>query len=150
MRETLTNNAHRKDSEPRGNTLRVYLFVLRHAPCELRDVQHGLGMASPSLASYHLSKLIEGGYVKQDAFGKYVSVGDAAPELLAGYSKLGATVVPQSLFFSLLLTILVAFFGIESLSQSSLTPYLVGVAVAAVAALWFETFRLWRKLATWK
>ncbi len=133
-----------------GNTLRVYLHVLKFGPCELKDVQRGLDLASPSLASYHLGKLIEAGYVMQDQYGRYATTKDATAEFLAGYSKLGTSVVPQSFFFSLLFTILVAFFGYESQFNPSFTSYLVVVAVGAVAVLWYETFRLWKRLATWK
>jgi predicted outer membrane lipoprotein len=132
-----------------GNTVRVYLHVLRHGPCELREVQHGLNFSSPSLASYHLRKLMESGYVSQDEFGKYAALSEGTFELLGGYSKLGASVVPQSFFFSLLLTILVAFFGIEALLNPAITPYLLAAALGTVGALWYETVRLWRKLATW-
>ncbi len=132
-----------------GNTVRVYLHLLKHGPCELRDVQHGLGFASASLASYHLRRLMERGYVKQDEFGKYVAQGEGTLELLGGYSKLGPAVVPQAFFFSLLLTVLVAFFGFEALRNPDVTPYLFVVALAAVGVLWYETARLWKRLATW-
>jgi len=136
--------------EVKGNTLRVYLYVLRHGPCELREVQHGLALSSASLAIYHLNKLIEAGYVGQDGSGRYAALKDATSEFLAGYSKVGATIVPRSFFFSLLFTMLVTFFGIEAIHDSGFTPDLLAVSVAAVAALWYETAGLWRRLATWE
>jgi DNA-binding transcriptional ArsR family regulator len=132
--------------EIRGNTLRVYLCLLRHGACELRDVQHEVGLSSPSLASYHLGRLVEAGYVKQDEQGGYVATGKASGEILAGYSKIGAAVVPQLLFFALLFTILAAFFSFEVLTTGNFEAYLVAVTLAAVAALWYETVRLWREL----
>jgi hypothetical protein len=136
--------------EVRGNTLRVYLHVLKHGPCELREVQHGLALSSPSLASYHLNRLIEAGYVTQEGSGKYIALKDATSEFLAGYSKIGATIVPQSFFFSLFFTMLVAFFGFEALYTPAFVMYLVVISSAAVAVLWYETVRLWRRFATWK
>ena len=59
------------NQEIRGNTLKIYLYLLKHGPSELREVQHGLELSSASLASYHLGKLVEAGYVSQDEVGKY-------------------------------------------------------------------------------
>jgi hypothetical protein len=133
--------------EVRGNTLKVYLYLLRHGPSELRDVQHGIGLSSASLASYHLGKLLEAGFAGQDKQGKYFAVKEASDRVLDGYSKIGPTVVPQMFFFALLFTILAAFFSFEALHATGFTPYLVAVCAAMVVVFWYETVRLWRRLA---
>ena len=129
-----------------GNTLRAYLYLLTHGPSELREVQRGLSLSTPSLASYHLGRLVDSGYVKQDEESRYVAVKEASTEILQGYSKVGNALVPQLFFFTVLFTILIAFFSFESLSSSLFTPYLIASSVALVALLWFETVRLWRRL----
>jgi DNA-binding transcriptional ArsR family regulator len=131
----------------RGNTLKVYLYLLKHGPSELRDIQRGLNLSSASLASYHLGKLLEMGFVKQDEYGRYSAVKDASDKILEGYSKVGSAVVPQLFFFSLLFTILVVFFSVEIWSGGGFVPYLIGASFAMLAVFWFETIRLWRKLA---
>ncbi len=133
--------------ELRGNTLRTYLYLLKRGPCELRDVQRGLDLSTPSLASYHLSKLVDARYVKQDENGRYVALGDAVGDVLAGYSKIGTAIVPQLSFFAVLFSILIGYFSFEALHAPSFTPYLLAVSLSAAAALWFETVRLWRRLA---
>jgi hypothetical protein len=135
------------NNEIKGNTLKVYLYILRHGPSELRDVQRGIGLSSPSLASYHLGKLMEAGFASQDEFGKYFALKDTSDKILDGYSKMGTTVVPQMFFFALLFTILAAFFSFMALSTTGFTIYLIGVCDAMVVVFWFETVRLWRKLA---
>jgi hypothetical protein len=132
--------------EVRGNTLKVYLYLLRHGPSELRDVQHGVGLSSASLASYHLGKLSEAGFVTQDEHGRYSAVKEASDKVLEGYSKMGPAIVPQLFFFALLFTILVAFFSFEVLYASGFTVYLVAVCAAMVLVFWYETVRLWRRL----
>jgi hypothetical protein len=134
----------------RGNTLRVYLYLLQHTPADLRDVQHSLGLSTPSLASYHLGKLLEGGYATQNEHGQYLVVRDSTNAILDGYTKLGAAVVPQLAFFAMLFTALVGYFALMSLSYPSFVPFLVGSSVAMVVVLWYETLRVWRRLATWK
>jgi len=134
----------------RGNTLRVYVYVLKHGPSELREVQRALGFSTPSLASYHLSRLLKAGYIKQAEDGKYLAAKDAMPDLLEGYTKIGVALVPQLFFFSVLFSILVAYFSFRALVLPQYTPILVSIAVALVALLWFETIRVWRKLVTWR
>ncbi len=136
-----------ENQDIRGNTLKVYLYLLKHGPSELRDIQRGLHLSSASLASYHLGKLLEMSLAKQDEYGKYSAVKDASDKILEGYSKIGPAVVPQLFFFSLLFTILVVFFSIATWSGFGFVPYLIGVSVAMLVVFWFETIRLWRKLA---
>lgn len=130
----------------KGNTLRVYLHLVRHGPCELREVQRGVGLSTPSLASYHLARLMDSGFAKQDQLGRYVATDVSSTEILEGYSKIGTAVVPQLFFFTVLFTILTVFFSYEAIFSSGYVGYLVVVSVAMVGALWFETARLWRKL----
>jgi hypothetical protein len=136
-----------ENQEIRGNTLKVYLYLLKHGPSELRDIQRALNLSSASLASYHLGKLLETGFAKQDEHGKYSAVKEASDKILDGYSKIGPAVVPQLFFFYLLFTILVVFFSIATWSGLGFVPYLIGVSIAMLAVFWFETIRLWRKLA---
>jgi hypothetical protein len=133
--------------EVRGNALKVYLYLLRHGPSELRDVQRGVGLSSASLASYHLGKLSEAGFVKQDDQGRYLAVKETSDRVLEGYSRMGPAIVPQLFFFALLFTILVAFFSFEALNAAGFTVYLVAVCAAMVLVFWYETVRLWRRLA---
>ena len=131
----------------KGNTLRTYLQVLKHGPCELRDVQHAMDFSTASLASYHLNKLLEAGYVRQDRSNRYVASGEAVGDVLEGYSKVGSTILPQSAFFAVFISILIAYFAYQALEAPSFVPYLVVVAAGAALALWYETFRVWKKLA---
>jgi hypothetical protein len=133
--------------EVRGNALKVYLYLLKHGPSELRDVQHGVGLSSPSLASYHLGKLSDSGFVTQDEHGRYFAVKEMSDKILEGYSKLGPAIVPQLFFFTLLFTILVAFFSFEALYAGGSLVYLVAVCAAMVLVFWYETLRLWRRLS---
>jgi predicted DNA-binding transcriptional regulator len=134
----------------KGNTLRVYLYLLQHSPADLRDVQRSLSLSTPSLASYHLAKLLEGGYATQNEHGQYVVVSESANDILEGYVKLGAAVIPQLAFFAVLFTALVCYFALMSLSHPEFVPLLIVSSVAMVVVLWYETLRVWRRLATWK
>jgi hypothetical protein len=147
----MTNAAGaRSGRELKGNTLRVYLLLLSKGPCELRDVQRALGFSTPSLASYHLNKLIEAGYANQNSAGQYCSTKDVSGEILEGFTRVGGVLVPQLTFFSILFTALIAYFGLMSLSNPGYVRLLVAASVALVAVMWYETVRVWRRLASWK
>lgn len=137
-------------SKVRGNTLRVYLYLLQHSPCELRDVQRELEFSTASLASYHLGRLIEAGYASQNAYGQYEATRDSTREILEGYVRIGPMVAPQLFFFAVLFTVLIGYFSLmASNSEAYLFP-LIASSVALVAVIWYEAVRLWRKLTTWK
>jgi len=129
-----------------GNTLRVYLHLIRNGPCELREVQRGLSLSTPSLASYHLNRLVSAGYVKQDSDGKYLAIKEASTEILEGYTKVGTALVPQLFFFAVLFTILIVFFSYQAINSPEFIIYLVATSLAAVVLLWYEAFKLWRRL----
>jgi len=115
-----------------GNSLRIYLYLVKHGASELREVQRGIGLSTPSLASYHLARLVEGGYATQD--------------ILEGYVKVGTALVPQFTFFSVLFTILIIFFSMMTITSYSYVPYLVVTSIGAAGLMWYESIRLWRKL----
>jgi len=134
----------------KGNTLRVYVYLLKHGLSELREVQRGVGLSTPSLASYHLGRLVEFGYVQQNEHGQYQAIRDASTELLEGYTKVGSVLVPQLLFFSVFFTALVAYFVLASIYSSAYVPFLAASSVGLVAVVWYETVRVWRRLTSWK
>jgi len=134
----------------RGNTLRVYVYLLRSGTSELREVQRALGFSTPSLASYHLGRLVEAGYATQDEHGRYLVVQGATNVLLDGYTKLGGLVVPQLLFLAILFSVVVGFFAYMSLIYTAYVPLLVAASAGMVLAFWYETVRVWRRLASWK
>ena len=134
----------------KGNTLRVYLYLLKSGTSELRDVQKSLGFSTPSLASYHLGKLLEAGVVSQDERGHYMVVWDSTKEILEGYIRVGTVVFPQLFFFSVLFTAVIGFLVVMSLLVPAYVPLLAVASVALVVAFWYETIKVWRRLTTWK
>ena len=139
-----------KMQEIKGNTLRVYLYLLNSGASELRDVQRSLGLTTPSLASYHLGKLVDAGYVTQDAHGRYSVVQDATREILEGYISIGTVVFPRLFFFAVLFTAIIGFLAVMSLLTASYVPLMVAASLALLGAFWYETIKVWRRLTSWK
>jgi DNA-binding transcriptional ArsR family regulator len=54
----------------RGTTLRVYRFIFKAGkPVGISELQEGLGFSSSSVASYHVSKLLEAGLIREQDKG---------------------------------------------------------------------------------
>jgi hypothetical protein len=136
--------------EIKGNTLRTYLYLLKTGSSDLRDVQRSLGFSTPSLASYHLGKLVDAGYASQDEHGRYMIVWDATKDLLDGYIRIGSVVFPQLFFFSVLFSAVIGFLAVMSLLFPAYVPLLAIASVCLVGAFWYETVKVWRKLTSWK
>jgi len=56
----------------KGKTLRVYYYMLLAGRAVgIREVQRKLGFSSPSVAAYHLDKLVELGLAKKEVKGTF-------------------------------------------------------------------------------
>jgi DNA-binding transcriptional ArsR family regulator len=150
----LEDKARRQDdgnriaSTIRGNTVRVYLFVLRNGPCELRDVQHALELSTPSLAFYHLSRLVESGLVTRTEDGRYNVVTDISADLLDGYVKFGRQIIPQLFFLSLIFTAILAYYAYLVWRVPLDTDDIVTIVYSlSIIVLWYETIKTWRRLS---
>lgn len=130
----------------KGNTLRAYLYIVKNGPCEFKDVQRELGLSTSSLASYHLSKLVENTYVAQDEYGRYFSTKDRSTQLLEGYLRINKSLVPQLFLLAVIFSVLVAYFSISITTEPGDQYYLIATAVSAVIVLWFEAVRFWKRL----
>jgi DNA-binding transcriptional ArsR family regulator len=61
-----------KDEEDilKGTTLRVYRLIYRQGrPMGVHDVQRGLELSSPSVAQYHIKKLLGAGLIREEQDG---------------------------------------------------------------------------------
>ena len=130
----------------RGNTVRVYLFVLRNGPCELRDVQRALGLSTPSLAFYHLARLVQAGVVSRVEDGRYVVVSDISADLLDGYIKFGKRLIPQLFFLTLIFTGILGYYTYLIWRMPLDFDDLVTIVYSlSIIVLWYETIKVWRR-----
>jgi len=111
----------------RGTTLRVYRYLFRTGrPASIRDVQRGLGLSSPSVAEYHLRKLLQSGLVREGKEGYEVD-----RMVWQNMIRMRRRVIPfqavYSLFFATALVVMVIVF--RNLTAQG---YLFGLAVIVV------------------
>jgi hypothetical protein len=150
----LTGSVEAKDEEKlaaelKGNTLRVYLYVLKSAGSNVgvREVQRALGFSSPTLAVYHLDKLVESGLLEKK-YGEYKLVREVKVGVLKQFIRVGSVLLPRHLFYASLFTTLLILYavylvGFEQLSLSSIFALIFGAL--GVITSWYETIKAWRQ-----
>jgi hypothetical protein len=127
----------------KGKTLQVYLYMLkRRDPVGVREIQRDLGFSSPSVASYHIEKLVGLEIIGQDEYGRYFVIQKVQIGVLHAFINIGGLNIPRLLFFAAFFTTLLITYII--LDLNNLNIHAIGFAVAGAAAFWFETFRVWR------
>ena len=125
----------------RGTTLEVYRFLLKsNKPVGTRELQRALDLSSPSVATYHLSKLEDAGLLKREGGGFTVS-----KYLLENSVKLSRFLVPRFLFYAVFAF---AALAVElTLMQPAMVTreYAFSIAVTAVLASFctYETVKSW-------
>ena len=136
-------------AELKGNTLRVYLYVLKSAGSNVgvREVQRALGFSSPTLAVYHLDKLVESGLLEKK-LGEYKLVREVRVGVLKQFMRIGSVMLPRHLFYASLFTTLLVLYGVylvgfERVSVSSVFALILGAL--GVITSWYETLKAWRE-----
>ena len=136
------------ESELKGKTLIVYWHLLKSSGSKVgvREVQRKLGFSSPSVAVYHLDKLMSLGLVEKTVTGEYVLISEVKTGLLRFFTRLGRFLVPRYLFYSVWFTTMlisyIIFYG-QSLCVHNTAALIFGLS--ALSILWFETVRVLRE-----
>jgi predicted DNA-binding transcriptional regulator len=132
------------EDQLKGKTLQVYTYMIKKKePVGVREVQRDLGFSSPSVANYHIEKLIELALVSQDEYGRYFVVQKVQVGVLQAFVNIGGLAVPRLSFFAAFFTTLLIAYVV--LNPDDLNVHAIGFALAGTAAFWFETIRTWHK-----
>ena len=122
-----------------GTTRKVFRFVyLQHEPVGVLDVQRGLGLSSPSVAHYHISKLLKAGLLREEGDGYVVE-----KTVFENMIRIRRTILPlQTGYAAFFLTALVVLLTVMRPSVLSTTYVFAAiVVVVAVGASFFEAYR---------
>jgi len=132
-------------SKLKGTTLRVYWNLLRSGkPTTIRHLQRDLSFSSPSVASYHLEKLIDMGLVKK-VRGDYELKKTVSLEAMSSFVRISHLMIPRyifytTFFFTLLIVFIVGY--ASSLSLQGIFALVFGVSGFIITG--YETWRQWR------
>ncbi len=125
-----------------GTTREVFRFVYRQRkPVGIHDIQRGLGLSSPSVAHYHVGKLLKAGLLIEDGEG-YI----ADKTIFENMIRIRKTVLPlRTAYAAFFLTALLALTTVMRPNQLSSTyMFAVVVVLVAFAISSFEAYKVTR------
>ena len=134
------------EADLKGNTLRVYVYALRKRKVGVREVQRALRMSNPSLAQYHLNKLLDLGLVSVDG-GEYSIVDEVKVDVMRNFLRVGTLLVPRFVFYAVFFSVFAVYLTLESLPYFRFVPVLelfCALLVGSSAVYWYEALRAWR------
>jgi len=133
-------------SELKGNTLRVYWYVLNNTDKSIgvREVQRTLKFSSPTLALYHLEKLRDLGLVSKES-GEYRLVKEVKVDVLKVFVRVWRFFVPRFALYAVLFTALTSYLITQVVRLDFYTFFGLLLGGAASAIFWLETWKTWRQ-----
>jgi hypothetical protein len=129
----------RADYVLKGTTLRVYRCLYRAGtPMGIHDVQRALKLSSPSVAEYHIKKLVRAGLARADQNGYTVD-----KIVFENVIRIRRTVIPlQATFVAFFASALVVLLTIlRPASITSTYVFSLIVCTAAVVILLYEALK---------
>ncbi|MCX8170839.1 MAG: hypothetical protein N3E47_02530 [Candidatus Bathyarchaeota archaeon] len=133
------------ESSLKGKTLKVYMYLLERSGSRVgvREVQRQLKFSSPSLAAYHLDKLVSLGLVGKTATGEYFLAQEVKVGVLKFFVKLGRYMVPRFMFYAVWVTSMLITYIIfyeHNWSVHNIIALMFGLIASII--LWAETIKL--------
>jgi len=135
-----------------GKTWDVYLCILTSsAPIGVREIWRALGLSSPSLAQYHVNKLVELKLIENTVDGKYVTNDEERLETLRSFLRLRGMLIPRMVVYAALLSgVLVSYVLFWPWRGDFRDLVTVSVTLFSIAAFLFEAVKQYRGLSAWK
>jgi len=121
----------------KGKALKVYRFMLKQKnPVGIREVQRALTLSSPSLATYHLSKLEKAGLVKQEQEGYVID-----KVVLHNLIRFRRMLIPKHFFYFVLFTasLMLQLTMFRAEVMTSFYIFTLGINIIAAALFLYET-----------
>ncbi len=144
MGDAEQNRLREIEAQLKGKSLHVYWYLLKSGnPVGVREVQRGLGISSPSVASHHLEKLKELKLVDKDAYGRYYLVEKVEVGVLQLFTKVGRFMLPRYSFYAAFFTTLLILY--LALSIKSIDVFALAFLLTGGVIFWYETVRIWRR-----
>ena len=132
-----------------GTTWDVYLCILTSSqPLGVREIWRSLRLSSPSLAQYHVNKLLEGEYIKTTRYGKY-EVNDALQlEALKTFVLFKGRLIPHLVVYGAIIAgLFLSYLVIYPLRWDFRDLTVIAVCTISLLAFLFEAYNQYRSLA---
>lgn len=120
-------------------TFRVYIFLLKAGEASVRDVFHGCGLSSPSLALHHMEKLEGLKLAYKDENGVYHVIARSFG-ILRFFHRTGKWLLPRSFYYAVMyaaLALACAFLLSSGMREVGLIFSVVGFSISLVDTVLF-------------
>ncbi len=123
-----------------ATTWNVYLYILTsRGPVGVRDVWRELKLSSPSLAQYHVNRLLELHMITQTREGKYVASEEKRIEALRSFVLIYGKLIPRLVFYGALIAGILVFYLIAwPIEWNFRDLTVIAIAVISMFAFFFE------------
>jgi hypothetical protein len=135
-----------------GRTWDVYLCILTsNGPVGVREIWRALGLSSPSLAQYHVNKLIDLNLIETDFDGKYRINDRESIEALRSFLMLRGMLIPRlTVYAALLMGLMVSYVSYWPWRGDFRDLTVLFIALFSAGAFLFEAVKQYRGLAFMK
>jgi hypothetical protein len=135
-----------------GKTWDVYLCILTSgAPIGVREIWRSLHLSSPSLAQYHVNKLLELRLIESTPKGKYITNDEERLEALRSFLSLRGMLIPRLVVYAALLSgVMFSYVAFWPWRGDFRDLVVLTVTLFSVSAFLFEAVKQYRGLSTWK
>lgn len=135
-----------------GKTWDVYLCILTsNDPIGVREIWRSLGFSTPSLAQYHVNKLLELKLIDSTRSGKYVTNETEKLEALRSFLSLRGMLIPRMVVYAaLMFGILVSYVYFWTWRGDFRDLTTLAACIFGIAAFSFEAIMQYRGLSNWK
>ncbi len=133
------------ESKLKGTTLRVYWHLIKSGePTTLRRLQRSLGLSSPSIASYHLEKLVDLDLVEK-VRGDYELKKTVSFEVMKSFVRISHLMIPRYTFYTaFFITLLTIFLLVYSHPISLQGVFALVFGIVGLLITSYETLRQWK------
>jgi len=140
LREKKTLNQTEIQKKLNGTTLMVYFVLLNKNQIGVRDLQRNLELSSPSVARYHLDKLVELNLV-DNRNGVYHLINKADIPVLSTWVLMGKWLFPRSIFIALFATCFyIGYLGFIFVNWNRDSAIVIIFGAMMVLYLWYDVF----------
>ena len=131
-----------------GKTLDVYMCILSHDNgVGVRDIWRKLELSSPSLAQYHVNKLLDMRLMTADISGKYIINPEETVEALRNFLMLRGMIIPRlTIYAALLLGILTSYIMYYPWTGDFRDLTVLSIGFLSVSSFIYEAFKQYRGL----
>lgn len=138
-------------AEIKGTTLRIYHYLMKATDLGPREIQRELNLSSPSVAVYHLTKLVDWGLIEKTPQGRYNVLIRLKIGILKQFIDFKGVLIPRfasyAVFFTILFLGYLIFFAgsIDDWLSSTSKVFVFLVSIPTLVIFWLEAYYVYQQ-----